>query len=460
MAWDHVKHDYSRLPDEVWLKILVHLDARSLLAMAVSSRWFKHIVHDSVVYRNVRCSTNVEIETMRAFFTPTRAPFVEQLLLDNCFMIQPPYIMECTFMCTNLTYLSCVGCRVNPVDILRLLTTPQSSLWRIKWSLCGPNVYSDVLHNIRDIIVHRSEVFAQSVRYMYVEVSNVDTDGEILYYIVHRCSSALQDVHIHITSCDQYGAIDLCAFLVQELAGYFRTFTYSQEETTSRLINCPYMRYFGRNEPYVDLKMAQSLLGNTAFYTQPNRVINCKFLSEVVQEPAAIWVFGQLVLVLKDTNNSSAEQLVIASRQPCWSVLRSLTLTLVPRGRHCRLPILGANFVDPLRSLLASCRAVTKLNLTTFHFSTDVNCCEILATNLPMLQALAIAPCGINYDGSVDRLAAGCGRLEELDLRVSRDGASGFCRACGLPLHMSERSTTALQQRSQLKRLSLCGKKR
>ncbi|KAH7978664.1 hypothetical protein HPB49_006328 [Dermacentor silvarum] len=449
-----VKHDYSTLPDEVWLKILVHLDARSLLAMEVSSLRFRDIVHDSVVSHKVRCSPNVGIQTIRAFFTPKRVPFIKQLVLDNCLMTDPHYIMHCASVCTNLTYLSCIGCQVNPIAIRRLITTPQSSLERIEWSLCGPNVYADVLWKIRNIIAEEQEVFAESLRYMYVEVSKVDPDSQILYYIMARCS-ALEDVHIHITGGDHYRSIDLWGWIVGDLVKIYR-FTYSQEEITSRQIRCPYTRFVGNIHPNIQFKIAASLLGNTVINTRPNGGINCMFLSDVLQDSAAIWSFKQLVLAIKEASSSSAEQLAFASRQRCWSVLRSLTLTLVPPGRHCRLPVFDANFVNPLRSLLASCRAVTELNLTSFHFSTDVNCCGILATNLPMLQALALAPCGINYERSVDRLATGCFRLEELDVRVSRDGASGFCKACELPLHISERSMASLQQRSQLKRLSLC----
>ncbi|KAH7978662.1 hypothetical protein HPB49_006326 [Dermacentor silvarum] len=449
-----VKPDYSTLPDEVWLKILVHLDARSLLAMEVCSLRFRDIVYDSVVSRKIRCSPNVGIRTIQAFFTSKRVPFIKHLLLDNCFMTDPHYIMHCASICTNLTYFSCIGCQVNPVAILRLITTPQSSLQRIEWSLCGPNVYADVLRRFRNIIVHEQEVFAVSLRYMYVEVSKVDPDGEILYYILAR-SSALEDVHIHITDGDHYGSIDLCGSLVEDLVKKF-TFTYSQEEITSRHIRCPYTRFVGNIHPNIQFKIAASLLGNAVINTRTNGGLNCMFLSDVAQEPAATWSFEQLVLAIKEATSSSAEQLAFASRQRCWSVLRSLTLTLVPPVRHCRLPVFDDNFINPLRSLLASCRAVTELNLTSFHFSTDVKCCKILAANLPMLQALALAPCGINYERSVDKLAIGCLRLEELDVRVSRDGASGFCKACELPLHISEGSMASLQQRSQLKRLSLC----
>ncbi|KAL1451236.1 hypothetical protein MTO96_006295 [Rhipicephalus appendiculatus] len=183
--------------------------------------------------------------------------------------------------------------------------------------------------------------------------------------------------------------------------------------------------------------------------------VNCVFLSDIERHPEDVMAFEQVLLAIRDPENVRAEALAKVSGLDCWSGLRSLALTLVPPGRDCQLPVLGYALVKPLNSLFASCHSVTQLNLTSFHFRTHVDCCAIVAATMPLLQALALAPCGINYQDSVDRLASGCVRLEDLDVRVSLDGLSGFCNMCSLPLRISESSMAALTQRSQLRRVSL-----
>lgn len=455
MVWGLRKHDYSTLPDEVWLMILVHLDARSLMAVESTCKRFESIVYDAKLVSQVRCSPNVGHRTMRSFFTPERARLVRKLILDNCIITDPANVIRCARLCPNLTALSCLSCRVDPADIVSLLIAPPCSLERLEWSIYAQEMYPGAYTKVRELLANNPESRALSLRYMYLEIGRHDASSEMVRAIVDRCS-ALEDLHLHAVQSEHHASIERFGSMAGEYVQKLRSLTYTLEEPTSRQLRSPYSRLVGKNQPNSVFKIAAALLGNVVVRMQPVDTVNCVFLSDVVQKPGAIWGFTQLVLVIKDPNRSSAEQLAAAARQHCWSEVRHLALTVVPPDRVCQLPIVRADFVAPLRSLLEACRAITALNLTSFHFSTSVNCCEIVAASLPMLQALAVAPCGINYEGSVERLAAGCARLEELDVRVSRDGASGFCKSCALPLDIQERSMAALQERTELKRLSLC----
>ncbi|KAL1451235.1 hypothetical protein MTO96_006294 [Rhipicephalus appendiculatus] len=210
-------YDYSTLPNEVWLKILVHLDARALLALEATSRRFEDLVYDHGVCRKVHCSPNVGIQTLMAFFTLKRTPFVKELRFDNCFMTDPSAILYYAEICTNLTYLSCIGCRVNPSEVLALITKPLSSLQRIEWTLCGPNEHPTVHEDIA--LVHRNnpEGHATNLRCMYVELSWIERDTHIMYYILQPCRE-LEDLHVHITHGSHYDAIDRYAVIAKGLA--------------------------------------------------------------------------------------------------------------------------------------------------------------------------------------------------------------------------------------------------
>uniref|UniRef100_A0A6M2D4X4 Putative secreted protein ovary overexpressed n=1 Tax=Rhipicephalus microplus TaxID=6941 RepID=A0A6M2D4X4_RHIMP len=447
-----VSYDYSALPNEVWLKILAHLDCGTLLALEASSLRFESLVYDHVICRKIHCSPNVGTQTLSAFFTPKRTPFVKELHFDNCFMTNPSVILHYANICANLTYLSCIGCRVNPAEVLALIIRPLSLLQRIEWTLCGLNEQPTAHRDIALITRQNPEGHATNLRWMYMELSFIDPDNFIISSILKRCS-VLEELHFHITHGSHYEAIDQYAVMAKEVVPHVQTFTYSQEEVTCRQPRWPYMRFIFK-QPVNKFKVAASILGNMTINMTADAV-NCVFLSDVVGQPEAVLPFEQVLLTIRDPENVSPEEIAEVSTFDCWSKVRSLALTQVPPGRISKQTNVGPALIEPLGSLFASCRSVTQLNLSSFHFQTKVNCCAIVASTMPQLQALALTQCGINYKDSVDGLASGCVHLEELDVRVSRDGLSGFCTMCSEPLCISESSMEALTKRSQLRRLSL-----
>ncbi|KAH6945295.1 hypothetical protein HPB50_007757 [Hyalomma asiaticum] len=366
-------------------------------------------------------------------------------------MTEAAKIVHYARSCTNLTYLSCIGCQVNPAEVLTLIR-PESLLDRIEWSLFGLEVHPTVCADIAAFDVTNPEAEEPKLLYMYVELPSIESD-DILHSILLRCKKVAR-LHIHVKKGGHYATINRCGDIAAGVIQSVCSFTYSQEETVSRQSGCPYRRFDGKPHANRTLKIAASLLGNMTIHGPPCKV-NCVFLSDVMGNQETVTDFKQLLLAIKDPNDVSAAELSVASKLDCWSKLRSLALTLVPPKSSSRLPLLGDVLAEPLRSLLASCRSVTELNLSTVHFKPEVDCCKILAAALPTLQALAVAPCGVSYSDSVDRLAKHCVRLEELEVLVLRDSASAFCKACSLPLVISERSMAALQQRSKLRRVSL-----
>lgn len=444
------RQDYSKLPDEVWLKILVYLDACSILALQKSSSRFVSIVYDRVVTNDVRCNPNVSRESLQAFFSNQRAPLIKRLSFDNCIVVDGEDILRAARLCPNLTRLSCVGCEVNPAGLFSLLNSARS-LVEVEWSLYQEDRYPDHLVGIGELLANNPDYRVRSLGCMYVETV-ADVNLDLLTAMVDRCCD-LRHFHVHGVQSEHCVSIERWSDIWKDHLGQLDSFAYSLEEPPSRQLKGPYARFAHKNVPF---RVAASLLGNAVVCTRPAEAVNCVFLSDVADRYAAVSTLRQLVLVIKEPNGSSARDLDAAARLHCWSQVRSLSITLVPPNRVCQLPHAGSVFNGPLRSLLAACGSVTELNLASFHFSTDVDGGGIVGATLPQLRALAIAPCGLNFEGSVDRLAAGCARLEELDVRVCRDNASAFCKACELPLDIRESSMEAMQSRSQLRRLSLC----
>ncbi|KAH9365954.1 uncharacterized protein LOC144138033 [Haemaphysalis longicornis] len=442
------KEDYTNLPDEVWLNILIYLDVHSILAVEQTNTRFESIVYDRVVTNDVRCSPNLSRKSLRAFFSDQRTPLIKRLSLDNCIMVGPDDILHAAGLCSNLTWLSCVGCEVNPSGLFSLLGSSRC-LVEVAWSLYQEDRYSDRLAAIGELLANNPDYRVHSLIRMYVETVG-DVNLDLLTSMVNRCSG-LSHFHVHSVQSEHCASIKRWSDVWKDHLWRLESFTYCLEEPPSRHLMGPYAWFTYNN---VAFRVAASLLGNVVLSTQPADTVNCLFLSDVMERFAAVSTLRQLVLAIKEPNSRSARDLDAAAHLDCWSQMRSLSLTLVPRNSVCQLPRAGFAFNGPLRSFLAACGSLTELNLTSFHFTADVDGGGIVGATLPKLRALAITPCGLNFEGSVECLAAGCARLEELDVRVCRDNASAFCKACELPLDIRESGLAAL--RSQLKRFSLC----
>ncbi|KAK8777488.1 hypothetical protein V5799_029167 [Amblyomma americanum] len=168
----------------------------------------------------------------------------------------------------------------------------------------------------------------------------------------------------------------------------------------------------------------------------------------------------QAVLVMQGNEHIEHHRLPEAVSKPgLWSQVSSLCLVLTaPRGQEpfgtltaCRCHI------EVTKLFFNTCVSnIIELNMASFHFHRHTNGSEIVASALPHLRALALAPCGVNQDKSLTLLARGCRHLEELDVRAERDSNRVCqCAFCRVPLRFSEADFKELHGTTKLRRLSL-----
>ncbi|KAL1444480.1 hypothetical protein MTO96_029792 [Rhipicephalus appendiculatus] len=138
-----------------------------------------------------------------------------------------------------------------------------------------------------------------------------------------------------------------------------------------------------------------------------------------------------------------------------WNYIERLNLAQEANTKFP--PIAPSGDLDPMRQFFeTSVSRLTELNLTAFHFAVDCNACDVVASALPKLRALALTPCGANRDGSLESLADGCASLEILDVRASACPClASSCAACQLPLRFTRRGFASLHRTTRLRRLSI-----
>ncbi|KAL1416466.1 hypothetical protein MTO96_000745 [Rhipicephalus appendiculatus] len=143
-----------------------------------------------------------------------------------------------------------------------------------------------------------------------------------------------------------------------------------------------------------------------------------------------------------------------------WNDIKRLTLALSTPGgavSPSHPPVAHGAYVNPIRQFLETCVSqITELNVTAFHFGVECDVCNLVASALPELRALALTPCGINLARSLQSLADGCTLLEHLDVRASPSRCTASpCNVCRLPLRFTRPNFELLQKKTLLRRLSI-----
>lgn len=144
-------------------------------------------------------------------------------------------------------------------------------------------------------------------------------------------------------------------------------------------------------------------------------------------------------LLAVHATEASARRLRQLAEEASWSHVRELALVFIPEPIGVHLPrnqpmtCIPPEFKDDLVCFFQAFRAITELNLNTFHFSKDLSFPGIAETSrLNRLRALSVAPCALRASRfSMEHLAFACPRLEELDVRSNNTGGPAWpCFTC------------------------------
>ncbi|KAH9359478.1 hypothetical protein HPB48_019235 [Haemaphysalis longicornis] len=445
--------DYSRLPHDIWLRILSYADTDVLLAMEATASCFTDIVRHEHLLSNIVCAPSSDDGTFQRFFTTRTTCNVKVLDVSNCIVAAPDVIFSWVRTCHALAELRCVNCPVPYSTLLMALMEWLPQLKCLHWSFFGKNL-SDGL--MRRFTAAYSERAVPQLCSTYVEVACQGADNHaLLSFLLRRCI-VLQELHLHGLYGDFTIATAACIGAATFPTAWDAIFVYSAELDVLRgeqpYFASRYLRLWQLPSNCSDRASACANQVCLRASTAGASYSRARAKSESVEIPR----FKHVVVTLSNEVGVQ-HRLSEVALEMTWTHIEVLALEMLPYPASYTASYAGSMFRTPLIMFLNSFPVLTELNVNSFHFAGGMDCCHVLAAIPVRLRALSLAPCGINRAYSVRNLAKVSSKLEELDVRVNCDNVSLHCAFCCKPFRVRGADAALLQQRSLLSRFTLFG---
>ncbi|KAH7973092.1 hypothetical protein HPB52_021182 [Rhipicephalus sanguineus] len=479
----HAHVDFlTLLPPEVWTEVFRHLDIESLVNIAQAAPELKCYALSPTILRSVTFDPEANERTVAMFLRAKReelgvknqvkgvpvAAYVEELRFASCLVLPSCVMLDCVQHCHNLRQLYCVNCIVEPAELFVLLSTKMIRVTKLEWSLHDDKYYGSRL-NAEDIAI--IGIFSKSegpkVATMYIEVVATETTKCLLDLFLPRCGM-LRRLHVHaivkghprassMATCHRVLVSSaLAMFVLTRETSDTATFRSSCEQDLSVKLES---RVDERQELHGTFSPQSEIQCNIDLRPKPPAAFNVRMLGEVVKQGNVLQGFQQVTVCLNAGPQATSLFAEAAEKPECWSDATHLTLALnKPTATEFPTsPTAHRGYEKPMRRFFSACVSqITELNLSAFHFATGCNGCDLVASALPNLRALAIPPCGVNYPDSLVSLADGCALLEHVDVRSSAYKTPALsCKYCPLPLDINKRNIQLLHEKTRLRQLSI-----
>ncbi|KAH7963689.1 hypothetical protein HPB52_022417 [Rhipicephalus sanguineus] len=456
-------------PLDLWRRIFTYLDATSLLAVAEASPKLKRIAFCSKILKRLTFDPETDERIVKKFVLATReqlvdgdrvqdvplAPHVLRLRLNNCLAFPSASILDIARYCHNLQELSCVNCVVEPIALFDLLALKLTGVKKLEWSLYEDSHYKTWLDK-RTVTHLRTFPRLQGPRLntMYVELAVTDETVYFLDNFVAQCRR-LRHLHVHAVRKEDpdVPGSEACRRELTKRKRHFETFKYSHEELLTPInLGTRMMERDMRRRTY---SAEDAVWGNVDCRFKPEETTNLVTFADVIERKVILRGIKQAVVVVEGDARSTCLFEHAAGQPDSWKDVSRLSLALMPpRGLEVPTsPTAHRGYMNPMMQFFDACVSrLVELNMTAFHFTEEADCCLVVASTLPNLRSLALAPCGVNHAHSLESLACGCLFLEHLD--VGSDGALS-CEACHCPLLFTARRIWMLHETTRLRRLSI-----
>ncbi|KAL3210740.1 hypothetical protein MRX96_008680 [Rhipicephalus microplus] len=381
--------------------------------------------------------------------------YVRRLRFNNCLAFPSSSILDVARYCRNLRELSCVNCIVEPNALFDLLALQLTGVTKLEWSLHEDGHYKTWLDK-RTVTHLRTFPRLQGPRLntMYVEVA---VTSETLYFLKNFVARCRRLRHLHVHAIRKEGlavpSSEACRRKLTKLKQHLETFKYSHEELLAPM-NLG-ARLMERDERRRTFSAEDAIWGNIHCRFKPENATNLFIFADVAERKVILRGIKQAVVVVEGDARSTCLFEHAAGQADSWKDVTRLCLGLVaPRGFDVpTMPTAHRGYMNPMMQFFDACVShLVELNVTAFHFTEEADCCLVVASTLPNLRSLAVAPCGVNHAYSLESLACGCLFLEHLD--VGSDGVRS-CEACHRPLLFTARRFWTLHESTRLRRLSI-----
>lgn len=459
MECDDDKCHLLSLPKELIVHILRYLDFQDLMVVEKTSPELWALARDPYVVHSVRFLPRHSPRLFASFLDEQRAAAISVLDLSNYSRPSSEILETCVQDCVNLTVLRCVNTQLVPTALLRLLRNRLRCLQLLEWSLLGSPQHDQDVRGFLGQMAHAgaAALIPESLRHMYVEAVSTTGNLSLLSFILRSCT-ALRTLHFHarmpLNMSSRAAYIALFNY-IKGTSGRFHTFTFTNDSPAPQ----GRAEYEGKPCP---VYAPDTLLGKleasleispcVTLALDPRPSVNCIVLGSAVTAP----VIGRMPQLSALVKGDPLEVLQATTFSPTSFNVRALTLKASPVRRLVRPHTNGTTHPAWFLNFIVSCPNLTELNIASFHFEANVDCCSVLVdARLDGLRALALPPCVLCRVGRLQRLASASFKLEELDVRTTKEVEPQYCAVCSEPTTCTDVCFLALRLLSPLQRLTL-----
>ncbi|XP_065282029.1 uncharacterized protein [Dermacentor albipictus] len=415
------------LPLAAWESIFELLDGASRLALTKAATELKGVADCERVVERVTFTSDTDEWTLNAYREKAKMKNVRQLRFTNCLTLASEVLLAFVARCENVEELCVLNCVVEPPALFRVLSQRLTKVKKLEWSLYEDCHYESWLE--KDAVAGTStqcQSQTLTLQSMYVEVVATPLTADFLQRTLNDCQD-LQSLHIHAIRKDAVGIPmgDADIRLKTPRPG-LRTFQYTYERVPPPT---------GRLSPEASYSFVR--------------------FDDVREQRALLQGVRRAVVAVEVDSEASSRFLRAAEHPEHWSDVRSLSLVLLPPPREVRLErvLRAPDFLTPMQKFLQMCLSnISELSLTKSHFWLGCNFCSVVSPALSQLRSLALPPCAVNCEESLQCLARSCRFLEELDVS---NNETLPCPACKVALMLTERDFECLHAQTRLWRLSI-----
>ncbi|XP_070385189.1 uncharacterized protein [Dermacentor albipictus] len=414
----------SGLPRAAWESIFVLLDGASRLALAEAATELKGVADCKRVVETVAFDSDTDEWTLNAYWQKIKMKNVRQLRFTNCLTLASEVLLEFVAYCENLVELCILNCVVEPPALFRMLSQRLTKVKKLEWSLYEDTHYESWLE--KDTVAGtgtQCQPQTLNLEYMYVEVVATPLTAAFLEGVLNGCHG-LQRLHIHAIRKDAVGMpIGDAIIRLKTPRPGLRTFEYTYEQVPSP----------------------------TGWLSAESSYRFVRF--EDVRQQRALQGVRHAVMAV-ETDSEAVSRFLRAAKHPeHWRDVRFLALVLPPPQRQVERLLRAPVFLEPMQKFFQKCLAnISELSLTKSHFWLGYNFCSVVGTALPQLRSLALPPCAVNCEDSLQCLAQSCRFLEELDVS---NNETFPCPTCRVVLKFTERDFECMHAQTRLWRLSI-----
>ncbi|KAH7977606.1 hypothetical protein HPB49_002953 [Dermacentor silvarum] len=356
-----------------------------------------------------------------------------ELDLTDCVALDRHWVHEYIGWCHNVLHLRCIACPLIPSLLMQTLRRRLWKLQHIEFTLTTPP--DDFDRQLKELQQLGSSYQVATVRRVYVEL-----DGELNCMLLRSLLTyfpLMQDLHVHLLSGSFRDAVQVIREILQDSL-FLETFTFSSE-VSSTMQQVP--------GDGADILVWLFVCGNVTFW-QSGELCSYTRLRDLATIPECGYLPSQLLLVVEHDEVLVNGRIGDAIYRHDWSYVCCLCLVLFPgQTLSTTYPRADGVYLDPLREFMRVLEHVVELNVSSFHFGPGLDLVQLLQYGaLRFLQALSAPPCGLRHPFALRRLAQLCRNLEDLDVRLDRQGRFDECSTCNLDFCFDSDDLAALHQ--------------